>query len=539
MTNAVETAVDAAAPSALDMNLITRVCAGDIVRRSADLFPDQIAVMDDTRSLSYRDLDRSVDQLAHALLGLGLKHQDIVAIMALNRIEFIITYFACARAGLICMPVNLGLLAHEISYCLRDAGAHVLIAEAALRKTVETVWQEKPDALQRLFWIDMDEDVPEHSFEALLASGSAAPLEVAVADRDVVQLLYTSGTTAMPKGVLGSHLAVTMTALTTLVGNPYKHGWVILAVLPTFHCALLNSGVIPFLTIGGTVVLTRGFDAARCAQLIDTHAVNIMALLPSMYDQWLNDPAYAGRTFPSVKRAVYGMAPMPMERLKAVHGMFPNADVVLASGQTEMTAVTCAQRPEVQWSKAFSWGTATAMTRIAIMEENGQLLPTGEVGEIVYRGPQVMNGYLNLPQENRACFRHGWFHSGDVAYMDEDGAVWFTDRLKDMVKSGGENVASIEVERCLLQHPAVAEVAVVGAPHPRWGEAVVACVSLLPGQESDEATLIAHCRQHLGGFKVPKIVRIVDTFPKTGTGKIQKNLVRAQVKHLFDKPMES
>src|SRR5690606_10203050 len=195
-----------------------------------------------------------------------------------------------------------------------------------------------------------------------------------------------------------------------------------------------------------------------------------------MYGVWLGDPAYKERTFPSIKRAMYAMAPMPPDRLQAIRDMFPNADVVLGSGQTEFTPATCMQRPEHQWSKAASWGTATVMTRVAIMGEDGQLLPRGETGEIVYRGPHGMQGYLNLPEETRNSFRHGWFHSGDVAHIDEDGAIWFKDRFKDVIKSGGENVTSIEVERCLLQHPAVADAAVIGAPHEHWGEAVVACV---------------------------------------------------------------
>jgi len=239
----------------------------------------------------------------------------------------------------------------------------------------------------------------------------------------------------------------------------------------------------------------------------------------------------AGINQADVRRAIYAMAPMPAALLQGIHAMFPNADVVLGSGQTEFTPATCMQRPEHQWSKKDTWGTATVMTRVAIMGEDGQLLPRGPagVGEIVYRGPQCMHGYLNQAQATRASFAHGWFHSGDVAYMDEDGAIWFTDRYKDIIKSGGENVASIEVERCLMAHPAVREAAVVGVPHAHWGEAVAAQVLLVEGKSADEAALLAHCRAHLGGFKVPKTIAIVQEFPRTGTGKIQKHVIRRQM----------
>lgn len=532
-TNALH--VDRQSAVGLEMNLIERVCVGDIIQRSADVYPDRVAVVDGDREVSYQQLNTLVDRLGHALLGLGLKHQDVVALASRNALEMLVTYFACARAGLICMPVNLGLRANEIAFCLRDAKARVMIAEAALQEMVQVAMKEGPDELQRVFWFGAEAVSPQEDFDKLLQSGSDAPLEVFVGDRDIVQLLYTSGTTANPKGVLTSHLAVTMAGLSNAIGHQCGPDSVALVGLPLFHCAMLNSVTMPFLIVGAKVVLTKGFEPTLAARLIDEQQVTVMVLLPMMYGMWLGDPAYQGRTFPSMKRAMYAMAPMPPERLKAIHEMFPNADVVLGSGQTEFTPATCMQRPEHQWSKAATWGTATVMTRVAIMGEDGRLLPRGETGEIVYRGPHCMQGYLNLPEENRQSFRHGWFHSGDVAHIDEDGAIWFKDRYKDVIKSGGENVTSIEVERCLMEHPAVADAAVVGAPHERWGEAVVASVVLAADKSADEAALIEHCRERLGGFKVPKSIVIVQEFPRTGTGKIQKHLIRAQVRDLFAK----
>jgi len=173
------------------------------------------------------------------------------------------------------------------------------------------------------------------------------------------------------------------------------------------------------------------------------------------------------------------------------------------------------------------------MTRVGIMDDEGNLLPRGEVGELVYRGPQVMNGYLNLPEETEKSFRFGWFHSGDVAWIDEDGVVWFTDRKKDMIKTGGENVASVEVERVLMEHPGVSEAAVIGVPHEYWGEAVCAVVVPKPGVELDENELRAFAHERLAGFKVPKAFRIVEALPRTGTGKIQKHILRQQLRALF------
>jgi acyl-CoA synthetase (AMP-forming)/AMP-acid ligase II len=517
-------------PTPLQVNLVERVCVGDIIARGADVFPDAVALVDRDRRLTYEAFNRQVDRLGHALLGLGLAHQDVVGVLARNVTELLVSYFACARAGLVCAPVNLALRPSEIAWCLQDSRARVLIAEHALAPMADQVLAEPLPDLRHRFWIGRDGD---DGFEALLARGSDAPLEVPVQDRDTVQLLYTSGTTSRPKGVLTSHLAVTMAALTNALAQQGTPGYTSLVQLPLFHCAMLNSVLIPNLVVGGKVVLAQGFEPHAIADLIDRESIHLAVLLPMMYGLLIDDPVLGKRTFPTMRRAMYAMAPMNEQRLHQVHTMFPNADVVLGSGQTEFTPASCVQRPEHQWTKAATWGTATAMTRVAIMDDTGRLLPRGESGELVYRGPQVMSGYLNQPQASRDSLRHGWFHSGDVAHLDEDGAIWFEDRYKDVIKTGGENVASIEVERCLLGHPDVADAAVVGLPHPRWGEAIAAVVTPKPGRQLDEAALIAHCRDGLAPFKVPKRFVLKSDMPRTGTGKIQKNVLRTELAQLF------
>jgi len=518
--------------SDLERNLIERVAVGDIITRSADLFPDRPALIEASGALSYHELAARSDRLAHALLALGLKRQDVVAVMAGNCRELLIIYFACAKAGLVCSPVNLGLRSKEIVFCLNDSRAQLLIAEAGLVKMARPLTEQVP-SLKAVYWIgDLSAEVAKSagSFEALLAGGRDGELEVVIGDRDPVQLLYTSGTTAAPKGVLTSHLAVTLTAMSNALANRMSHETSTLGVLPLFHVAQLNATSLPVLLAGGTLVLERRFEAVRAAELIERHGISMLVLLPIMYTAL--QETRGGRPLPSVTRAIYTIATMPVERLEAIHSLFPLADVVSGAGMTELPRSTY-QRREHQWSKAASWGSATVVTRIAIMDGEGRRLPRGEIGEIVYRGPQVMNGYLNLPEKTAKAFAHGWFHSGDLGWIDDDGAVWFTDRKKDLIKTGGENVASVEVERCLLEHPAVSEAAVVGVPHPRWSEAVVAVVILKPGEQVDEAGLIAHCREHLAGFKLPKAVRMMESFPRTGNDKVQKQRIRGELIGLF------
>ncbi|MCW8193970.1 long-chain-fatty-acid--CoA ligase [Proteobacteria bacterium 005FR1] len=515
----------------LQLNLIHRVCVGDILTRSADLYPTRPAVIDGEGTVTYRELNENANRLGHALLSQGLNQGDVVGVMARNCAEMLLSYFACAKAGLICSPVNLALRGEEIAYCLNDAEARLLIVEGSLAPSAADLPAHLP-RLEKVFWTGDDPhgDIAKSAgtLNELMAGASPAEVEVVIGDRDAVQLLYTSGTTAAPKGVLTSHLAVSFTALSAALTSGLTPDAVALLNLPLFHCAMLNGMVTPVLATGGTLVLMKDFDPAAVGEVIERRRVTTTVFLPVMYEALMAHPANKQRDMSSITRAVYAMAPMPEERLKAIHNFFPNADVVLGSGQTEFTPPTCFQRPEHQWSKAASWGTATAMTRVGIMDEQGNLLPRGETGEIVYRGPQVMNGYLNLPEQTAESFKYGWFHSGDVAWIDEDGAIWFTDRKKDVIKSGGENVASIEVERCLMEHPAVTEAAVIGLPHSRWGEAVTAAVVLKDGSEITEQALLEHCRQTLSGFKVPKAIRFETEFPRTGTGKIQKHVMRRQ-----------
>lgn len=517
------------ANSEISLNMVNRVSVGDILSRTSDIFPDNIALVDGDRTLTYCAFENQANQTANALLDLGLKSGETVGVLARNCLELMITYMACAKANLVCAPVNLGLKPHEIAYCLNDCGARVLIVEEALAGAGKDLPAHLP-ALEHVYWTGSTATEGGgkswQPFESLAQSGSTDPVEVLTGDRDPVQLLYTSGTTANPKGVITSHLAVTMTAMSNTIANQTPPEASVLCTLPMFHCTAINALAIPSILTGGKLVMTKGFDAKESARLIEEHSVYMFVFLPMMYQAILADPEARSRDFSSVRRAFYAMAPMSEPMLKKVDDLFPNADIVLGSGQTEFLPMTCLIRTEHQWSKAGSWGSATPLTRVAIMDDEGNLLPRGQSGEIVYRGPQAMTRYLNMPEATTEAFKHGWFHSGDIASIDEDGVIWFTDRKKDVIKTGGENVASLEVERCLLGHPAVAEAAVIGLPHDRWGEAITANVILLPDSQTTEAELIEFCKSNIAGFKVPKAIMIVDEFPRTGTGKIQKHMIR-------------
>jgi long-chain acyl-CoA synthetase len=343
--------------------------------------------------------------------------------------------------------------------------------------------------------------------------------------------MYTSGTTGRPKGVMQSHLAVVMAAMNNALEFGLWRDAVNIAVLPLFHCAqhTLMCGV---LAAGGTVIVMRAFDPAAMLDAIERERVTFLVGLPLMHQALLDHPSRPGRDLSSLRMCVYAMAPMAETLLRRLIAEFcPN--YALATGQTEMYPLTMAFRPEEQLKRFGSyWGVSALINDTAVMDEAGQLLGPGEVGEIVHRGPNVMEGYYKNPEATAEARAFGWHHTGDLG-MWVDGQMMFRDRKKDMIKTGGENVPSVKVEAVLLRHPAVANAAAVGLPHPRWIEAVTAFVVLKPGAQADAGTLIAHCKAHLGGFEVPKAIRIVDALPMTSTGKIQKHPLRDSYQNLY------
>ena len=355
-----------------------------------------------------------------------------------------------------------------------------------------------------------------------------------VGDRDPLSYLYTSGTTSFPKGVVGSHLAIYLESMSTALDNGWRADDRFLAMMPMFHTAQLNAFCTPAVLVGATIQIARGFDPAAFLDAVERDRVTQVFGLPMMYRAALEHPGFADRDVSSLRRAVYAMAPMPDALIRACLAGF-GCDFALLFGQTEMSPCTTFFRPEHQLTHIGAVGTPITGVQVAIMGPDGELLPTGEQGEIVYRGPSTMTGYLRNPEATAEAFAHGWFHSGDVGRFGEDGVLWFADRYKDVIKTGGENVASIEVEKAVYAaDPRVAEAVVVGLPHPRWSEAITAVVVPRPGERVDEAELLAALKDRLDGYKVPKAVVVVDELPKTSTGKIQKNVVRQRHAGLYD-----
>lgn len=532
---------------------IHRVNVGDLLTRSARRAPSAVALVDGARRFSYADLDQWVNRIAHGLLARGYRRGDRLALVAGNCAEFLAVYFACAKTGVVCVPVNLGWRPAEVGYVLRHSGARGVVVEEALLAGLVASLTDAPDLghvvvitgpasgsatvptpVPDLVSATAPGDRTVETLAELAADQPTTVPDIDLADRDAITYLYTSGTTSAPKGVIGSHLAVYLETLSMALECRFDADDRFVAMLPMFHTAQLNVHCTPAIAVGATIHVLRGFDAGTLLALIEQERITQIFGLPMMYRAMLDHPDFPNHDLRSLRRAAYAMAPMPEADLRAAIDRF-GCDFYLLFGQTEMSPATTIFRPEHQLSHAGAVGTPIVNVEVAIMDDDGQLLPPGEVGEIVYRGPHAMTGYLDDPMATEAVFAHGWFHSGDAGSFDDDGILWFRDRLKDVIKTGGENVASLEVEQALMAAlPDAAEVAVVGLPHARWSEAITAFVVPRPGQDVDEAAVRAALRSRLDGYKLPKRVVAIDAIPRTSTGKVRKNILRERYRDLYE-----
>jgi acyl-CoA synthetase (AMP-forming)/AMP-acid ligase II len=530
----------------LHRNLAQRINVGDALTRSAAARPDHLAVVDTgasgpttgeiERRLTYAQFDAWVNRLAHGLLGRGYAVGDALALAAGNSAEFLAVYYACAKTGVVCVPVNLGWRPDEVTYVLRHSQARGIVVESQLVGTIAQATAQVPTVADVV--VAPGTAVINDGSQALsdskgtfltlgkLEAGDDSPPEVVIPDRAPLSYLYTSGTTSFPKGVVGTHLAIHLESMSAALDSGWNADDRFVAMMPMFHTAQLNAFCTPAVVVGATIHIHRGFDPARFLATIERERITQVFGLPMMYRAALEHPDFATRDLSSLRRAVYAMAPMPEAQIKACLDGF-GCDFALLFGQTEMSPITTLFRPEHQLTHVGAVGTPLTGVQVGIMGGDGELLPPGAQGEIVYRGPSTMQEYLHDEAATETAFAHGWFHSGDVGYFGDDGVLWFADRSKDVIKTGGENVASIEVERAVYDaEPDVAEVVVVGLPHARWSEAITAVVVPKPGTTLDPEKLTAALRDRLDGYKVPKAVIVADELPRTSTGKIQKNVVR-------------
>ena len=491
---------------------------GDLPRRTAARYPDKLAICFGDTRWTYREFDAICNRLANGLIDRGLAAGDRVAILSRNSHAFAALRFALARIGGVLVPINFMLNAQEIAYILRSSGA---VALAVSDEFLETG--------ARAIALDtrVSQTLRLSQFDRLLSGNAVAP-DLPVASDALAQIVYTSGTESLPKGAMLTHDAVLWQYVSCIVDASIDASDVILHALPMYHCAQLDVFLGPAVYQGATNVIASAPTPDIVLPLIAEHRITSFFAPPTVWIGLLRSPLFDQLDHSSLTKGYYGASIMPVEVLREILRRVPQLRLWNLYGQTEIAPLATVLGPDEQLRKAGSCGRPTMNVETRVVDDQMHDVKPGEVGEIVHRSPQLLTGYYDAPDKTASAFEGGWFHSGDLATVDDDGYITVVDRKKDMIKSGGENVASREVEEAIYRLPQVSEVAVIGLPDPKWIEAVSAVVVVKPGQALDAAALISHCQEQLAGFKVPKQVFFCEALPKNPSGKILKRELRQQ-----------
>jgi fatty-acyl-CoA synthase len=505
---------------------------GDLLHRSAARYPDKAALVDGPHRSTYAELDVLVNRLAHGLLDAGLGQGDRLALLARNSWQVAALNLAAARAGVVLVPINFMLTAPEVAFILDHSGATGLVVEDALRSVgqaalvaggaVKVLGSIGPTELPA-GWTDV---------ATWLAHPDASEPDLLTGDDDPVQLMYTSGTEARPKGVVMTTRSLITQYVSCIVDGGMATDDVEVHALPLYHCAQLHCFLMPDIYLGATSIILPGADPEVLLATIAAEGVTKLFAPPTVWISLLRSPSFDSTDLTSLRKGYYGASAMPVPVLEEILTRLPDVRLWNFYGQTEMAPVATILPPQEQLSHAGTAGRAVLNVETRVVDDDDVEVPAGEVGEVVHRSPQACAGYWNDEAKSAESFRSGWFHSGDLGVMTESGHLTIVDRKKDMIKTGGENVASREVEEVIYRHPDVAEVAVFGIAHPRWIEAVAAVVVPRPGAHLDESAVVEHCRQHLAGYKTPKYVALAGALPKNPSGKILKRELRHDFAYL-------
>jgi fatty-acyl-CoA synthase len=487
--------------------------------------PMRAITMFEGEPTTYADMAARAVALAGGLQERGVGRGDVVGLLSYNCPEFLQTMFAANYLGAVVMPINWRLAPPEIRYILEHSGARALVCDETLVEPATQATAGMEDAPLRI--CVSPGAVAGWTTLAELEAHAGAPVRAATDPDDVHRLMYTSGTTGRPKGVMITHANLAWKNFAHLVEFGFTAADLGLACGPLYHVGALDLTTTSLIAAGATIVIHRAFDAAEVVVELERSRVTTVWLAPAMVNAIMAVPDLEQRDLSSVRVIINGGEKMPIPLIQRIQRVFPSAWFADAYGLTEtVSGDTFLDRDNVL-AKLGSVGRPCLHLELEIWDEHGRPMPADERGEIVMRGPKVFKGYWRDPDATAKAFEGGWFHTGDIGLRDEDGYVFIVDRLKDMIVSGGENIAGSEVERVLYEHAAVLEAAVVGRPDERWGEVPVVFVVLRPGMDATADDLMAHCRGQLARFKVPQEVTFLDALPRNPSGKVLKRDLRA------------
>ncbi len=498
----------------------------NVLDHHATRTPDKAITVFEGVATTYRSMAGRAAALAAGLAGRGVRQGDVVALLSYNCPEFLETLFAANFLGAIAMPINWRLAAPEVRYILEHSGARALVCDVALLQLANEATVGLKDTLVRVGISSAGRD-GWTSLDDLRDTSTKVPRVATTAD-DVHRLMYTSGTTGRPKGVMLTHANLAWKNLAHTIEFGFTSADLGLACGPLYHVGALDLTTTSLIAAGATTIVHRTFEAAAVVGEIERSRVTTVWLAPAMVNAIMALPDIEQRDLSSVRVVINGGEKMPIPLIQRIQRVFPAAWFADAYGLTEtVSGDTFLDRDSIV-TKLGSVGRPCLYLELDVWDEEGQSVAAGEQGEIVMRGPKVFKGYWRDQGATTAAFAGGWFHTGDIGVLDDDGYLYIVDRLKDMIVSGGENIASSEIERVLYEHDAVLEAAVVGRPDDRWGEVPEAFVALRPGAAVTPEALIAHCRAQLARFKVPRDIRFVEALPRNPSGKVLKRELRSE-----------
>ncbi|MCD6673617.1 MAG: long-chain-fatty-acid--CoA ligase [Burkholderiaceae bacterium] len=503
-----------------------------IVRRNALRFPARAAVLAGTGSISWQELDRRADRIANALHERGLVAADRVAVLLGNCAEMVELYFGIARAGLIAVPLNWRLTNGEMSQLLERAEPALLVVGAAFAEPFGQTLASAASPAR--LWVVGGELPGAECYERVVEQAGDTPIESSANDDEPFAIFFTSGTTGLPKGAMVSHRNLVANAFNQFVADASRPDDVNLVATPLYHMGAVFMSVT-YMMLGCTQVVLEKFDPAAWLDAVARYRASVSLLVPTMINAVVNHPAIAQADLESLRCLFYGGGPMPPKVLRRAMQSL-RCGFTQGYGLTETLEATflvasdhVLDGDERQQRRLASAGREAVGAEVRVVTSEGRDAAPFEVGEVLVRSESVIAGYWRMPEETARVIRDGWFHTGDLGYLDDERYLFVVDRIKDMVVTGGVNVYTKEVEAVLFEHPAVLEAAVVGLPDDEWGEVVAAAVVVRPGQALSAEALIEHCRKSLAGFKKPRLVHFLDDLPRNPSGKILKRELRRQL----------
>ncbi|HBC56347.1 MAG TPA: fatty-acid--CoA ligase [Gammaproteobacteria bacterium] len=501
------------------------------LRRAVQMGAERIATRCGSRVKTWGEFEQRVASFAGALQSLSVQSDDRVAILALNSDRYLETYFAIPWTDAVVVPINVRLAPPEIIYTLNDSGTKVLIIDDAFAAMLPA-FEGQLDTVEHIIFAG-DHEAPAGTLNYELLIEEADPIEdEGRGGQEIAGLFYTGGTTGRSKGVMLSHNNIISNAANVVASMGYTDSTSYLHAAPMFHLAD-GASTFAVTIVGGTHCFIPKFTPTDFLTSVSNFKVTHGLLVPTMINMLINEPTLSDYDLSSLSRLLYGASPMPEAVLLQAMKTFPNCRFLQGYGMTETSPLITFLSDEYhvttgdKTGKLASAGRAGITVEVMIADENDNEVPRHTVGEVLTRGPHVMLGYWKMPELSETTLRRGWMHTGDMAYMDDEGFIYIVDRNKDMIISGGENVYSTEVETALYAHPAVKECAVIGIPHEQWGEQVHAVVVLQADQKTSEGDLISHCKSLIAGYKCPRSISFrEEPLPLSGAGKILKTELR-------------